>query len=864
MRRTGACARADWWFFNIGDGKRTCSDCGGEIAPDGTLCDGASANDCQYKQGDGDVPIHDWALEESLSAVIMQAELLLVSRDVPAIGFYLPLLNRTLSLVHSRMDAGTGLLLFGDSSNLLAPSYGAWLLASGTRAAAYLAGASVSFIAALDRVVELALLVGDAAGAAVHTAWRDAAVAALPALLAPSGDYFVKWVDPDGTLHGVLGQASHGYIEAVVNHDAVALGVAERVRPGLSEAIMARLTGPSVPPNPVTGGPGLRPYAFVITQAGGLDDMETPPTSWLWEYGTWVNGGGWATCEARMMLAYFRTGRAHFALESWRAMAGFAAIFRMDSPLVAWGSVPYQPEEPVNLVYDMWGVPGALIRGMWDPVYTADTLSLSPRLPRNLTSLAQRFPLMWGGKRLYVSAAGDPASGIGFVLVNSARWDPALVTPATVTLPWAALPAAPGANVTIEIYFAFAAAAGAAEGATGAPTLPPDDGAAAEPETPPPQQQQHPALARPPAVGGHPLHAASIDTAVRALRGALPPGVALWLDATTLAGTPDGAPVSFWPDLSGGGNNASHAAAGAPPVYRAAAMGGGRPAVEFDGATTYLEGPLALPAESTIIAAIWDRGSATPCCSGVFFSRGAWTGLSTRVLVTPGAPNATVVMIDWPGSADAGMRNIADTQVVAAVTYASTGATAHVDGCSDSTQGAVGRPGAGYMLGSRNAEDARYFSGSLAEMLVYPRALTHVERGAVEAYLLTKWPPGGARPPCVPLPNCTLPPALVAAAAKLSAFIAGMRAAGFADARYELAHAAMGAAAIDAWSARCAGLTNGTIAPLASAASEAAADDMYVGTASALYDGLGAVLAAYKGSRDPDKARIYQVWAACR
>jgi hypothetical protein len=71
MRRTGACARADWWFFNIGDGKRTCSDCGGEIAPDGTLCDGASANDCQYKQGDGDVPIHDWALEESLSAVIM-------------------------------------------------------------------------------------------------------------------------------------------------------------------------------------------------------------------------------------------------------------------------------------------------------------------------------------------------------------------------------------------------------------------------------------------------------------------------------------------------------------------------------------------------------------------------------------------------------------------------------------------------------------------------------------------------------------------------------------------------------------------------------------------------------------------------
>lgn len=26
----------------------------------------------RYKQGDGNVPIHDWALEETLSAVVMQ------------------------------------------------------------------------------------------------------------------------------------------------------------------------------------------------------------------------------------------------------------------------------------------------------------------------------------------------------------------------------------------------------------------------------------------------------------------------------------------------------------------------------------------------------------------------------------------------------------------------------------------------------------------------------------------------------------------------------------------------------------------------------------------------------------------------
>ena len=136
----------------------------------------------------------------------------------------------------------------------------------------------------------------------------------------------------------MLGQAQHGYLEAVVNHDAVALGVAERVAPGLSERIMRALLGPAGPPNPATGVSGLRPFSLVVTNAGGLDDMENSDADWLWSFGTWVNGGEWATCEARMMLAYAATGRSAFSLDSMRALMGFANIFRMDSPLVKWGS----------------------------------------------------------------------------------------------------------------------------------------------------------------------------------------------------------------------------------------------------------------------------------------------------------------------------------------------------------------------------------------------------------------------------------------------------------------------------------------------------------------------------------------------
>ena len=138
-------------------------------------------------------------------------------------------------LLESRLDPSTGLFLIGDAANLLAPSAGAWLLPNGTRAPAWLTGVSVSYAAAMDRVVELRRLVGDDAGAARDAAKRDAAIAALPQvreegraaprqlphqclillcqLLAPSGDYFVKWADPDGpphTLHGVLGQVREG------------------------------------------------------------------------------------------------------------------------------------------------------------------------------------------------------------------------------------------------------------------------------------------------------------------------------------------------------------------------------------------------------------------------------------------------------------------------------------------------------------------------------------------------------------------------------------------------------------------------------------------------------------------------------
>jgi hypothetical protein len=718
------------WFTWIGNGVRVGLD-DPNPAPDGCLCDAAQPSGAYYKQGDGNVPIHDWALEETLSGVIMQAELLLVDRSPARAAAFIPLFNRTLRLIEGRRDAATGLLYAGTSSNLLAPSYGAWLHANGTRTPAFLTGLCVSYVAALDRVIELELLAGFPALAAQHSAARAATLAALPQLLEPSGQYFVKWADPNGTLHGVLGQPRHGYIEAVVNHDAIALGVAERVRPGLSAAIMAALLSPAVPPNPATGGPGLRPHGLVLTQAGGLDDMELPDTSWLWQYGTWVNGGEWATCEARMMLAYARTGRAGDGYASYAAMAGFARIFRMDSPLVAWGSAVYQPSEPINTVLDMWGIPAALLRSAWDPVYAAGSLALTPHPPPGLTALAQHFPLLWGGKRIYPSFTGNASAGGGGIqraLLNGQPLPPGAVAGGTVTLSWEALSS--GENFTLALEF------------------PPASTAPLQPQQQQPQPQQQP------------LAALTQRASVGALRALLPEGMSLWLDAQALVGAvEDGAPVAQWRNGAPSATPDSHAVQGNAtlrPIFRAQGMGG-QPAVAF-GAPAFLGGGLALGSESSVFAVVRDGGTTNACCSGIFFSSPGCNGLGTKVDDAAGGGGAaasapsSVLMIDYSGSGDSGVDNLAGRQAVVSVVYNASGAFSFADGCLQSAEGTpVGAPGSSYQVGTRGAELGRYFNGSIAEVLVFPRALNTTELDTVHAYLHTKWPaqPLSVRSVCV-------------------------------------------------------------------------------------------------------------------
>ncbi|HTL27709.1 MAG TPA: hypothetical protein VL282_00745, partial [Tepidisphaeraceae bacterium] len=395
----------DLWFNVEGDGKTP--DKNGYVAPDGCLVDAANLKVHYYRQGDGRHDIHDWFMEATAAGVLMQSELLLISRDKVAIEKYLPKLRRSVAFIETRRDPKNNLFLAGPAANLLAPSDGGYKQPDGKFGHAYLTGLSITYIAALDRMIEIEKLAGHNDRADEDTKLRDSAKAALPQLLTDEG-YFIRSLDPAGVKHGVFGAAKHGYFESSPNHDAIALRVVDDAQ---AKRIMAKML--SIPQ--------LRPHDLIIPNYPGYDDMYQEPTS-IWVYGQWVNGGHWSTCEARMMLAYNRLGQFEDARKSMKHMVTtFAKPWKMDNPLPDFGNKVWFADRPINITYDAFGPAAGMIRGLFEPIYSADGLTIIPHIPPGITELHQRDPLRLGKKRIFLATVGSGA--ISSVTINDTPWD---------------------------------------------------------------------------------------------------------------------------------------------------------------------------------------------------------------------------------------------------------------------------------------------------------------------------------------------------------------------------------------------------------------------------------------------------------
>lgn len=408
----------DLWFSQMGDGKtpRPFRDLGW-VPPDGALCDAARPGWFVAKQGDGRVDIHDWGMEFTAAGLLMQAELLLISRDAKAIDSYLPKLERCANFIETRRDPQKNLFLAGPAGNLLAPSYAGYKKPDGTYGMAYLTGLSVTYIAALDRLIELEKLTDHAEKVSLYSDRRESARQGLATMMTEQG-YLIRSLDPDGVKHGVYGADKHGYLETSPNHDAICFRVVD-------DAAARRIY------QQIAAIPQLRPHRMIIPNYPSYDDMYEEPQG-LWGFGTWVNGGHWSTCEARMIMGYARLGEYEDIRASVKQMMSYADRFRMDNPLTQFGGEVYQPNEPINLTYDAFGPMAAMIRGLFEYRYLADKLILTPRVPTGITELHQHFPIRFGKKRLYISVYGN--GPVSKAMMNGQTWS--LLADGEVTLPY--------------------------------------------------------------------------------------------------------------------------------------------------------------------------------------------------------------------------------------------------------------------------------------------------------------------------------------------------------------------------------------------------------------------------------------------
>jgi len=144
-------------------------------------------------------------------------------------------------------------------------------------------------------------------------------------------------------------------------------------------------------------------------------------TKGLFTYGRWVNGGHWTTCEGRMQLGYYRVGAFDDAKEGFKQILKLSPIFRLDNNLTNFGADLYQPNQPINCVYDCWGAPGGFLRGLFEYEYKADGMRIYPHIPEKITQLQQKFPVYFGKKQIYIAVNGT--GSITSVLVNGKKME---------------------------------------------------------------------------------------------------------------------------------------------------------------------------------------------------------------------------------------------------------------------------------------------------------------------------------------------------------------------------------------------------------------------------------------------------------
>ena len=442
------------------------------VAPDGCLCDAAAPAGSSIARATAAPSIHDWGMEFTAAGLAACKANCCSSAATPkAIARYLPKLERCANFIETRRDPKNNLFLAGPAGNLLAPSYAGWKKPDGTYGKAYLAGLSITYIAALDRLIELEKLAGAAGEAQRHYAERRDPPARACRCLTTDEGYFINSLDPDGTRHGVYGAARHGYFEASPNHDAIAFRVADDAQAGRIYERSPRF-------------PGCGRTSFILPNYPSYDDMYEKPE------------GLWALRHLgqRRPLVHLRSAHDDGLLPArqvTRTPAGRCSSSHLCPPLphgqpaheVRQRRLSAQPAD--QPLYDAFGPPAAFVRGLFEYLYRADGLTFAPAHSARHHAPRAALPRSASARSGLTSTTvgSGPVTG---VTVNGKTWT--AFDRASIVLPYDQIPK----TAAIEVAFGHATPLGfnPPPPQLSPPKVPPNDRAWL--------QLQPPPLAKPP------------------------------------------------------------------------------------------------------------------------------------------------------------------------------------------------------------------------------------------------------------------------------------------------------------------------------------------------------------------------------
>ncbi len=202
-------------------------------------------------------------------------------------------------------------------------------------------------------------------------------------------------------------------------------------------------------------------------------------------------------------------------------------------------------------------------------------------------------------------------------------------------------------------------------------------------------------------------------------------GIVLHLDAGTIEGIADGAPVTKWSDYSGKYNDATQSVPDYKPTYKANAVNG-RPAVAFDALDDDMATPLILGAPYTVFAVFNGYDAVSP--------HRAIAG-SNNWLIGPYAGGINHYANGWVSNAVVPVTP-GRYYITAAVNTgaASTFLVDHVNSTSGAGTGSPGR----VFLGANGAY-IEPLDGDIAEVIIFDRALGQADLDAVTKYLDDKY-----------------------------------------------------------------------------------------------------------------------------